>query len=520
MFFAPSGRLWALGAALLVAACAGTDAGRQAQAPSSSSAATSITFEELQPGLCNPVLFEKRNDSHTGPGYINPPNNLSARVTWSVASPAGGQHTVAIRYSNGGTTPRSGELLVNGVADSKRKVPLLPTGAWTQWETASFVVNLAPGQNSLVLRATSDTGLPNIDSMTVTGANPSPGNCGKAAPGLAAKAPVDESRLKAAPVGWVTQGTGVTGGGEVAPVVVSTLEALQRLANDAQPRVIHVAGRLKGTLSVGSNKTIVGLPGAEIASDAGALRLMGSRNVIIQNLTFVGVHARNSPNTVLHDVENVWLDHNTFIDGNPDLMVVSGTSNWVTISWNLFRHTLFGHEHAGVNIGARDTATESVGRLKVTLHHNLFAELVNERMPRVRFGQVHSFNNLADAGTDDLSRSYYAVRAGFDANVRSERNVYRNFKGPSWWWSSEFLGAEHATVFNYARGNENSILESVEDVCLPDCVVGPIDVKEHEGVMGKAGFYSVGRAFVPPYSYVAESTAGLEARVRAGAGAR
>ena len=75
-------------------------------------------------------------------------------------------------------------------------------------------------------------------------------------------------------------------------------------------------------------------------------------------------------------------------------------------------------------------------------------------------------------------------------------------------------------MFNYARGNANSVLESIEDVAIPAAVRGPIAIKEHEGVTGQAGFYGNGKAFVPPYAYTADPIDGLEEKIRAGAGAR
>lgn len=510
-----------LAMSLLATACAGTRHPLPAERSIESlGARSSITLEELEPGVCRPVMFEAGSNGQTGAGYINTPNDIAARVNWSILSPTGGTHTITIRYANGGAVARPGNLTVNDHADGRIDLPLERTGAWSQWETVTHDVELNPGTNSLVLRATSTMGLPNIDSLTVTGAGPSPGDCGHPVPARAAGAASDLTHLQATPVGWVSQNGGVTGGGSVAAVTVTSMEELLAHAAGIEPKVIHVSGRLNGTLAVGSNKTIIGLSGAEIVGSTQALHLSGARNVIIRNLTLTGVRERNQPNTILHDVENVWLDHNAFVDGRPDLVLLSGTSSYVTLSWNVFRFSIFAHEHAGVNIGASDSAVESVGRMKTTLHHNHFADLVNERMPRVRFGQVHTFNNLADAGSDELTRSYYAVRPGFDANIRSERNIYANFTGPSWYWTSEKLGAPTSTVFNFARGNANSIIQSVEDVCIPDCVVGPIAINEHEGVTGVAGFYSNGQAFVPPYSYTAEPTEGLAARIRAGAGPR
>jgi pectate lyase len=485
-----------------------------------SPAISSITLQELEPGICDPVMFEARGSGFTGAGYINSPNDKAARITWSVKSPAGGPHSLEIRFANGAKEARPGVIEVNGGAHGKFDVALPPTGTFAQWETVTLDVTLIAGENTIALQAITDRGLANIDYLKVTGANPSPGNCGEPEAAAGPAAPVDFSYLNAPPVGWVTQGDGVTGGGNARPVVVRSMDELLAQAAGEEPRVIHVDGQLRGTLTVGSNKTIIGRQGAEIRSDDRVLHLPGSRNVIIKNLHLVGVHKRNQPNTVLHDVKNVWLDHNTFINGSHDLLVVSGTSDFVTLSWNVFRHTIFGHDHMGVNIGASDNDTTSRGHLRVTHHHNFYAKLVNERMPRVRFGQVHTFNNLCLAGTDVQSRSYYAVRPGNDANIRSERNIYKDFVGPSWWWTSEKLGAETSTVFNYARGNANSVLESIEDVAIPESVKGPIAIKEHEGVTGQAGFYGNGKAFVPPYPYTADPTDGLEEKIRTGAGAR
>ncbi len=489
-------------------------------AHAASRTSTSITLQELEPGICDPVMFEARGTGFTGAGYINTPNDKAARITWSVKSPAGGPHTLEIRFANGGTQARPGVLEVNGGANGKFDVALPLTGSFAQWQTATVDVDLIAGENTIALQAITDGGLANIDYLKVTGANPSPGNCGEPAPPAGPATPLDFSYLNAPPVGWVTQGDGVTGGGNARPVVARSMSELQALASGDEPRVIHVDGRLRGTLTVGSNKTIVGLRGAEIRSDGRVLHLPRSRNVIIKNLHLVGVNKPNQTNTVLHDVKNVWLDHNSFINGSHDLLMISGTSDFVTLSWNVFRQTYFGHDHMGVNIGASDKDTTSRGHLRVTLHHNFYAKFVNERMPRVRFGQVHTFNNLCLAGTDVQSRSYYAVRPGVDANVRSERNIYKDFVGPSWWWTSEKLGAETATVFNYARGNGNSVLESIEDVAIPAAVRGPIAIKEHEGVTGQAGFFGNGKAFVPPYAYTADPIEGLEDKIRAGAGAR
>lgn len=65
----------------------------------------------------------------------------------------------------------------------------------------------------------------------------------------------------------------------------------------------------------------------------------------------------------------------------------TNASDRVTVSSNRFRN----HDKTML-IGSSDTATADVGRLRVTLHHNLF-ENIGQRAPRVRYGQLHVYNN-------------------------------------------------------------------------------------------------------------------------------
>ncbi len=107
---------------------------------------------------------------------------------------------------------------------------------------------------------------------------------------------------------------------------------------------------------------------------------------------------------------HVWVDHCTFGDGdNPDSnqplyfgrlfqvhdgeLDITNASDLVTVSWN----RLADHDKVML-IGSSDSAAADVGKLRVTLHHNMFVNVI-ERTPRVRFGQVHLFNNYF-AGID------------------------------------------------------------------------------------------------------------------------
>ncbi|MFD8526983.1 hypothetical protein ACFV0L_06185 [Streptosporangium canum] len=66
-------------------------------------------------------------------------------------------------------------------------------------------------------------------------------------------------------------------------------------------------------------------------------------------------------------------------------------------------------------------ATDS-GKLKVTVHHNHFDNAL-QRLPRVRFGQVHVYNNYYEA--PDASAFVYALGVGVQSQIFAENNFFR-----------------------------------------------------------------------------------------------
>ncbi|MEU8127461.1 pectate lyase [Micromonospora sp. NPDC049049] len=214
-----------------------------------------------------------------------------------------------------------------------------------------------------------------------------------------------------------------------------------------EARVRSVTNQTRQTqINVGPNTTIVGLRGARLTG----LTLMIDRasNVIVRNLTLVD--ARDcfpawSPtdgeagnwNSQYDQIsvrrsENVWVDHNTFTDGdNPDSaqpvyfgrpyqvhdgsLDVTHTASLVTASWNRFT----GRDKL-LLIGSSNTVGPDVGRLRVTLHHNLF-DGVLQRLPRVRFGQVDVYNNHYRLGGDDFQ---YALGIGVQSAIYAQNNFF------------------------------------------------------------------------------------------------
>ncbi len=209
----------------------------------------------------------------------------------------------------------------------------------------------------------------------------------------------------------------------------------------------------------GSNTTIIGV-GRNATIQGAWIDIRGSAavprtNIIIRNITFRDTYdcfpewsptdgAAGSWNALydsisLRDTTNVWVDHNTFEDRDTadaklphhfgvlyqvhdGLLDITNASDLVTVSWNRFRN----HDKMML-IGSSDNAAADRGKLRVTLHHNHFAG-IGQRAPRVRFGQVHLYNNYYDLRS--TPNYQYSWGVGIESAIYAEDNVFiadRNF---------------------------------------------------------------------------------------------
>ena len=104
------------------------------------------------------------------------------------------------------------------------------------------------------------------------------------------------------------------------------------------------------------------------------------------------------------------------------LVDITNASDRVTVSWNRFL------EHDKVMlIGSSDNAPADVGRLRVTLHHNHF-DNVGQRAPRVRYGQVHVYNNyyvVPDAVVHGYSWGVGVQPQPVASGIFAENNFFR-----------------------------------------------------------------------------------------------
>jgi pectate lyase len=257
-------------------------------------------------------------------------------------------------------------------------------------------------------------------------------------------------------VGWASQSgdgvTNTTGGGELAPTRASNAQQLQMLAQGNAPQVIEFAGTIDvSTLNVGSNKTLRGI--GQDATIRGGVQIHGSdaapiTNVILQNFRVDGAASGMEDAVQVQYAHHLWIDHVEIWDGSDGNLDMTHGVNWVTVSWCKFHYTsnymsLEDGDHRFSNLigHSDDNAREDDGRLKISLHHNWWAEGVIERMPRVRFGQVHVFNNYFDS-----SDANYCVRAGRGAHLLIENNYFDGVDSPHQFNNSEDEGTAHITA--------------------------------------------------------------------------
>jgi pectate lyase len=241
------------------------------------------------------------------------------------------------------------------------------------------------------------------------------------------------------PLGWATR-TGrtgsafnVTGGGDVAPIVVKSFADLKTYAADGQARVIHVDGTLgsgwSGTsgdrLEIKSNKTIVGLrPGTQLKAP---IHIKGASNVIVRNLVIRGPGSNEDQAwdnlNIEGDSKNIWVDHCEFWDGQDGNADVVKGADTVTFTWNIFGYSLPGHPHNLSNlIASSDDEPESSGKLDITYMFNWWKGAM-ERQPRCRYGYIHVANNLFTSDSA-VGASKLGVTNGYMCNVRTENNHF------------------------------------------------------------------------------------------------
>jgi pectate lyase len=213
------------------------------------------------------------------------------------------------------------------------------------------------------------------------------------------------------------------------------LEDARKVSNANQGKSVKIP--------VGSNTTIVGLPHSSIRG--AQIDIESVQNVIVRNLTLHDAYTcfpgwngdawkTEWDNLVVSRSQHVWIDHVTIDDGaKPDsaeplvfgqhllrhdgLLDIVRQSDLVTVSWT----KLSGHDKS-LLWGNGDTVYADRGKIRVTIHHSELTDLI-QRGPRVRFGQVHVYNNLYKSTAD--SGYLYSWGVGVESAIYAENNAFQ-----------------------------------------------------------------------------------------------
>lgn len=252
-----------------------------------------------------------------------------------------------------------------------------------------------------------------------------------------------------------------------------------------------------------------------------------TRNIILRNLaidTPWDVNPEDSDNAYMDGLtisrgQQIWIDHVTISDGDtPDslasdtrhdgaLDVVRG-SDYVTIS-----NSVFTKHHKTTLIGNGDSgrAWSDAGRLHVTLTGNWW-HYAYSRLPLVRFGQLHMYNNLV-TGSTTTSDPDMKFGSGLDVRYQSDVLVENNFY--------EFTGLKPKEVCGKLIGGKDALslrssghrfISDKDDLGKP--MAGVIDI-ELQG----CDSLPVKQNWVPPYAYTLRTADAARAAVQSGAGA-
>jgi pectate lyase len=290
----------------------------------------------------------------------------------------------------------------------------------------------------------------------------------------------------------------LTGGAAGTTVTPTTPAQFYSYANNTStPYVIQISGTMdlsslsNHTVYVRSNKTIIGVAGTS-PTIYGHLDVKNASNVIIQNLN-INYNADEGSSdpwtdgiTIQDGSHHVWINHCSVYNSPDGLIDIGDGADFITISWCKFFYQsgIYNTSHRYTNlVGSSDSDTGDRGKLRVTFHHNWWADGCNSRMPRVRFGKVHIYNNYYSCTGND-----YCIHGGFEAQIRSENNYFNRVDEP--------FNEKEATALIYSGG----------DYKTPTCT----------GVHNDIGGDTV---FTPPYPYTLEFGPYILGVVSAGAGA-
>lgn len=240
------------------------------------------------------------------------------------------------------------------------------------------------------------------------------------------------------------------------------------------------------TVHVPSNTSIIGMNNGKLK---GVSLVLDSDNVIIRNIQFESPYdyfpswdPNDGPegnwNSQYDSISikggtHIWIDHSSFQDApetvqkyfgrkyehRDGLVDITNEADYITISYSTFEN-----HNKTMLIGNSDSNVADEGKLHVTLHHNYFHNVV-QRLPRVRFGQVHVYNNYFASDTTNGEYAYaYALGVGKNSQIYAENNV-ADIAGKDYTSFVKVFGGKQLTTVNNMFNGQ--IIDTFNDTLTP-----------------------------------------------------
>ena len=304
------------------------------------------------------------------------------------------------------------------------------------------------------------------------------------------------------PIGFCNQGGTITGGAGGPTAYVGSEAELQTYSQVYSPYIIYVTNSF--TLSgmsthIYRNKTVIGV--GDVVLFGGGLYLYNATNVILRNLT---IRNSSEDNLGIHFSDRVWIDHCTFIDATDGQLDITQASDYLTISWCKFYYTANppAGDHRFVSLIA-SSDSDNGSQYHITYHHNWWSTNCIERMPSVRFGRVHVFNDYYNAPGNN-----YCVRTRIEAECRVENNFFENVKNP---WERYITGSSDIQGKLFAANNNVPFLGTDFGVTWSGTTTNK------DGTI-RVMIPGTDTVFTPSYSYTLDAASSVPAIVSAHAG--
>lgn len=276
------------------------------------------------------------------------------------------------------------------------------------------------------------------------------------------------------PVGWASVNAlgqdGTTGGAGGEVITVNNMTDLFLYCQSTDTLIIQIEGPIlitpKGRhIAVRSNKTIIGITEDAGLVEGGFSVGSGQKNIIFKNLTISDTFVEGDWDGKEQDWDgiqikgtchHIWIDHCTFLRQGDGAVDITNGASYITIS-----NSKFGQNNKASLIGSSDTDTYT-DSYKVTIHNSWFNE-TTQRHPRVRFGQVHLFNNYYyNMGGYGRAMGYsnsngYGIGVGVHAQIWSENNYFEDVVHPAQFYDNAQNPGYIIDIGSYRVGSGNFI---------------------------------------------------------------